>query len=288
MNTRKIIKVAGIASASAVALGAAACATVAPRHGGPVVSQRWRELARFRYAHRGLHGQGVPENSLTAFERARDHGYGAELDVHLTLDGRLVVIHDSEIERMCGRAGIVELLTLDELRSCRLAGTDEHIPTFEEVLCVFEAAADEEWPDPAPLIVEVKTYENNHAELMPKVMAALDAHLVRYCVESFDPRVVAWLRRNRPEVVRGQLAENFLGQDVLSPVKRVGGTYLAGNAAGRPDFVAYKFEDRDNNAVRLSCDVLRARKVYWTIRTPEDLALAEQEGAVAIFEGFMP
>ena len=67
----------------------------------------WEKLEGFRYAHRGLHGPGVPENSLAAFRRAAEAGYGAELDVHLTRDGRLVVIHDGDLERMCGVPGRV-------------------------------------------------------------------------------------------------------------------------------------------------------------------------------------
>ena len=67
----------------------------------------WEKLAGFRYAHRGLHGPGVPENSLAAFRRAAEAGYGAELDVRLTRDGRLAVFHDSTLERMCGVPGRV-------------------------------------------------------------------------------------------------------------------------------------------------------------------------------------
>lgn len=62
----------------------------------------WETFEHVRFAHRGLHGPGVPENSLAAFRRAAEAGYGAELDVHLTADGYLAVIHDSDLARMCG------------------------------------------------------------------------------------------------------------------------------------------------------------------------------------------
>ena len=94
----------------------------------------WKKLEGFRYAHRGLHGPGVPENSLAAFRRAAEAGYGAELDVHLTRDGRLVVIHDGDLERMCGVPGRVAEKTAEELAALRLAGSEEHIPLLEEVL----------------------------------------------------------------------------------------------------------------------------------------------------------
>ena len=73
----------------------------------------WDKLLDWRYAHRGLYDNenGVPENSLAAFRLAAENGFGAELDVHLTADGQLAVIHDSDLQRVCGQEGKVEELT---------------------------------------------------------------------------------------------------------------------------------------------------------------------------------
>lgn len=288
MKASKVLGVAAVATGSAIAACAATCAVLAPRHGGAVLGQQWREISRYRYAHRGLHGDGVPENSVAAFRRARERGFGVELDVHLTADDELVVIHDSELGRMCGCCGVVEEMTLGELRECRLAGTDERIPTLDEALSVFECDPTGESELPPFVIVELKTRGGNADALCERTMACLDEHLVRFCAESFDPRVVMWLRRHRPEVIRGQLAQNFLEDDWRPLYQRVGGTALLSNAAARPDFVAYRFRDRNNAAVRLSCDVLGAHLVEWTVRSKEELAQCEAEGAVAIFEGFLP
>ena len=57
-----------------------------------------KALRNWNYAHRGLHGEGIPENSMTAFTAAKDAGYGMELDVHLMKDGNLAVIHDSSLK----------------------------------------------------------------------------------------------------------------------------------------------------------------------------------------------
>ena len=57
-----------------------------------------RKLRKWKYAHRGLHSEGVPENSLEAFRLAKENGYGFELDVHLLADGNLAVIHDSSLK----------------------------------------------------------------------------------------------------------------------------------------------------------------------------------------------
>lgn len=243
---------------------------------------RWETLRQFRYAHRGYHAKpGVPENSLPAFRRAADNGFGAELDVHLTKDGRLAVIHDSALRRTCGAEGEVEALTAEELSAFRLEGTEERIPFLEEVLPIFEGKA--------PLVVEIKPAGGNSEALTAKTVECLDQFHTHYCLESFDPRVLRWLRRNRPELLRGQLAQNFMGDARTMPaVQRFALTNLLYNFLTRPDFVAYRFADRGNPSFRLCCGLWGVQKAFWTIRFPADLAQAEAEGGLAIFETFDP
>ena len=118
---------------------------------------------QWRYAHRGLHDRekGIPENSMAAFKRAAANGFGAELDVHLLKDGTLAVFHDSDLRRCANVDGQIEDLTLEELKQLRLEGTDEQIPTFDEVLALFESAT--------PLIIELKTARGNHQALAKAV-----------------------------------------------------------------------------------------------------------------------
>ena len=241
-------------------------------------------LRKFRYAHRGLYDKeaGIPENSLPAFSRAIARGFGAELDVHLLRDGTLAVFHDSDVKRMTGREGYLEDLSADELKNYPLDGTRETIPQFKDVLALFEGTG-------LPLIVEVKSFRDNFAELTERTMAELDKFDVKYCVESFDPRCVAWLRTHRPEVIRGQLSCDFLKErGNLSLPMAFATTNLLGNIMAQPDFVAYKFEDKKNWAPRLCRKLYGAQGVYWTIRSKEDLETAEREGAIAIFERFIP
>lgn len=241
----------------------------------------WQRLPGTLYAHRGLHSPGVPENSLPAFRAAAEAGYGAELDVHLTADGRLAVFHDGDLARMCGVEGAVEAFSSDVLRELRLAGTTETIPFLEEVVPLFAGR-------PGGLIVELKSAGGNHAALAEATLRCLDGFSVPYCVESFDPRCLLWLRRHRPEVLRGQLMQNFLARpEGLSRWNRLALTGLFYNAAARPDFVAVRFSDRDLPAVRL-CRALGVREALWTLRTAEELETAAREGALAIFENIHP
>ena len=244
-------------------------------------------MKHFHYAHRGLHdgSAGIPENSLAAFRRAIEHGFGAELDVHLLADGSLAVFHDSDLKRMTGREGTLEELTAQRLSSYRLGGTEETIPQLRGVLELFEGTR-------LPLLVELKSYRGNHDALTARAVEELDKYHVPYVMESFDPRCLLWLRRNRPEIVRGQLAQDFLrtpqSASGMGRAMDIILTSMALNAVTRPDFVAFNFDHRD--ACSLSC-VKRLRSAdifYWTIRSRKDMETAGAEGAQIIFEGFIP
>ena len=86
------------------------------------------QLQGWGYAHRGLHGNGVPENSMQAFRLALEGGYGIELDIHLMADGELAVIHDPSLKRTAGADVHIEDLTAADLDAYTLEGTQERIP----------------------------------------------------------------------------------------------------------------------------------------------------------------
>ncbi|QLQ21145.1 MAG: glycerophosphodiester phosphodiesterase [Paracoccaceae bacterium] len=88
------------------------------------------------YAHRG-YSANYPENTLSAFEAALPYVDGIELDVQLSKDGRLVVIHDETVDRTTNGTGWVKDMTLQELRQLKIDGY-ERIPTLEEVLGLIE------------------------------------------------------------------------------------------------------------------------------------------------------
>ena len=245
----------------------------------------WDKLENVRYAHRGLHDmkQGIPENSLTAFHRAVESGFGAELDVHLMADGNLAVVHDRDLSRVCGKSAVIEELTLSDLPDYPLKGNGETIPLLSDVLALFG--------DRAPLIIELKAEHGNYNALTDKVMELLSDWKGTYCIESFHPAVLLRLKKRYPAVIRGQLSENFLrGSDAgkLSWPGRAVLTLLLTTFFTRPDFIAYNYKDRSCASLRLMKHLYGVREVGWTIRSPQILEALEQEGVMPIFEGFTP
>ena len=241
----------------------------------------WKKLEGYRYAHRGLHGNGVAENSMTAFRLAVEKGYGIELDLHLLADGELAVFHDGTLLRITGCQGKVESLTAGELQNYRLDGTEDTIPTFRQVLELVDGRV--------PLIVELKCVDDNYAALTDAACRLLENYTGPWCMESFDPRCIRHLRLHHPNVIRGQLAENFFASKAkITWYQKVGMTCQLANLLTRPDFAAYRFDDRKRLGVFIVKHFWGLHTVGWTIRSADELEKAEKERWISIFEGFTP
>ena len=213
------------------------------------------------YAHRGLHTAAVPENSLAAFRAAADRGLGIELDVQLSKDGQVVVCHDFDLNRVAGLDRKVAELTVDELRQVSLRGTDQYVPTLKEVLDAVGGRV--------PLIVEIKIPGMDLA-VCPKLFELLDAYSGAYCVESFHPLALYWVRRNRPGVLRGQLSMDFFAQKM--PGSRFQFFVIKNlllNVLARPDFIAFDYRNADAFSFTVCRKLFRALPVAWTVRTEE-------------------
>jgi glycerophosphoryl diester phosphodiesterase len=233
------------------------------------------------YAHRGLYtlDQTVPENSLPAFRRAVEAGYGAELDVQLTKDNQVVVLHDDDLKRACGRDGGVCDYTFAELQAFPLFGTGERIPLFADVLKIFDGRQ--------PLIVELKSAAPNTPALCEAVRKMLAEYAGPACVESFSPEVVRFFRLHDPDRLRGQLSQAAcFWKGSLSFAQGYALSRLLLNFRARPHFIAYGIGPKPL-PVRL-CECLGAMRVCWTARKEADHARLLQENDAVIFEGYEP
>jgi glycerophosphoryl diester phosphodiesterase len=163
-------------------------------------------------AHRGLHDaeNGVPENSLAAFDAARREGYPIELDVRILRDGGVVVFHDESLERMTGGPTMLEGEDSETIRTYRLAGTDETIPFLTEVFDVVRGKV--------PVLIELKNF-GVPGQLEAAVHSALQSYNGRCAVQSFNPFSMGWFKVNAPQITRGHLSGGFVGVPLEEDLK---------------------------------------------------------------------
>ncbi|MCF3136304.1 glycerophosphodiester phosphodiesterase [Streptomyces olivochromogenes] len=164
--------------------------------------------------HRGVMGV-EPENTLRSFVAAQQAGLDLiELDLHLSKDGVLVVMHDAEVDRTTDGAGPIAEKTLAELRALD-AGRGERVPVFEEVLDAVQA----------PLQAEIKDVAA--ARALAEVMLARDL-VSRVEVSSFHDEAIAEIARLVPGVRTALVASRY-GTDVVDRATAVGATTLCLN-----------------------------------------------------------
>lgn len=229
------------------------------------------------YAHRGLfdNNSDAPENSLAAFKKAVDAGYGIELDVQLSKDNQLVVFHDATLKRMCGVDGKVWDYTLAELKQFKLANSNETIPTFEEYLNVVDGKV--------PFILEYKL-DRVQTKVCELANEALTSYRGAYCIESFHPLALLWYRRNRPDIMRGQLCEEFFRNDTYKgKLLYMILPYLPFNFLTRPDFVAYNHL-HEHNISRRVAKAFGGLSVAYTIKSVEEYEAVKDKFDLFIFD----
>lgn len=202
-------------------------------------------------AHRGLHNDKYPENSIGAFKRAIRKNYIIELDVHLIKDGTVVVFHDDNLYRMCGKRKEIKDYTYSELRKLKLLNTNYTIPTLESVLKLIGGRV--------PVIVELK-YDLKAGILEKEVSKFLDNYNGEFCVKSFSPLSILWFKKNRPNYIRGLLisnkARNFKERLMHSFIPFL---------VCKPDFISCNYLLYNNRKIKKY--MKKHPVIAWTIRT---------------------
>jgi glycerophosphoryl diester phosphodiesterase len=216
------------------------------------------------FAHRGLHGPGVPENSRAAFEAAIRLGHGIELDVQASAHGEPAVFHDDRLDRLTERTGPVCGLVAAELRRIRLRGSDEAIPLLEEILALVDGRV--------PLLIEAKARGPAYHQLCYWVAGLLRSYGGPVAVMSFNPRVPRWFSIHAPELLRGLVVTENRAPS-RGRLKRRLSRWWA-----RPDFLAYDIRDLPSRSAQ-GLPVLT-----WTVRSRDDRARAERHADQIIYE----
>ena len=226
-------------------------------------------ITRYPIAHRGLYNSVAPENSMAAFNRAIERGYPIELDIRLTKDNKVVVIHDSNLKRLANDKRKVEDITYRELAKLKLLGTKEKIPLFNDVL--------EKVDGDVELLIEIKSCENI-IKLLEITNNILKDYKGKYAIQSFDKRVIEWYEVNNIEVIKGLLVKNqsslnYINSESIENQK----------SFDNIDFISVSLAIIDNQQIQY----LRSKglKVLtWTIKNTKRLDKANKYSDNYIFE----
>lgn len=223
-------------------------------------------------AHRGLHNDSVPENSLPAFENAIKKDYPIELDLQMTSDKKIVCFHDDNPKRMTGVDCDIRKTPYSTVKQWKLKNTDLTVPDFKEVLDTVDGRV--------PLIIEIKAQLQDGIEEL--VVDQLKGYAGEYVVQSFDPRIILKIKKISPETIRGLLGtadktdKGFFTDFV---VKR-----LPLNGIVKPDFINYRVQD-----LPLSNFVSnKIPTICWTVRTNEQKQIAQKYALNYVFENVEP
>ncbi|MFF1721759.1 glycerophosphodiester phosphodiesterase [Streptomyces sviceus] len=201
--------------------------------------------------HRGVMGT-EPENTLRSFVAAQQAGLDViELDLHLSKDGALVVMHDTDVDRTTDGTGPIAEKTLSELRALD-AGRGEHVPVFEEVLDAVRS----------PLQAEIK--DIGAARALAEVMLRRDL-VSRVEVSSFHDEAIAEIGRLVPGVRTALIGSRF-GPDIVERAVEAGAETVCLNIR------------------RLTLEVVQAARkadlkiIGWVVNTQDQLRLVRALG----------
>lgn len=228
-------------------------------------------------SHRGMFNEEFPENTLGAFQNAVNHHYACELDVQMTTDGKLIVFHDYDMERLTGVKGDIREKSYDEIKNLKIHNSQYGIPLFEDVLKLVNGQI--------PLLVEVKNHKHI-GEMETKIRDMLRKYNGKYAIESFNPFIIRWFYKNANEMIRGQLSCPFEGDPLPKLTKKVLRALIFINY-NHSQFLAYDVDDILKNK-----KILKIKKrmpvVMWTVRDPKKIIECKGYYDNYIFEGYDP
>ncbi len=238
----------------------------------PSTSKRANAFKGIYFAHRGLHGDGVIENTLEAFKKAVENNYGMEFDVQLSKDNIAVINHDYSLKRVFNIDKKVSSLSAKELNKIG-------VPTLEQVLKLVDGKT--------PLLVEIKG-ESKDTKVCEVAAKTLDKYQGKWCVESFNPFYVKWFKDNRSNVVRGILSSRFSKKNSAGNfIKNITLRSFLLNFMCRPDFVAYEHQYSSDLSLRLQ-KFLGATLFAWTLRSKKEEEKIRKLYDCMIFEKYRP
>jgi glycerophosphoryl diester phosphodiesterase len=234
-------------------------------------------------AHRGLHGNGLPENSLSAAAAAIAANYAIEVDLQLSKDGEVVVFHDETLERLTSETGLLAERTAAELVKIRLGTSNDTIPSLADLLKLVAGKT--------PLVLELKSPWNGDTTLAEKVAKQLIHYAGPVAAMSFDPDLVRALRKHAPGLPRGIVAERwyrYKDWDFLPSGRKHALGLLLHILRTKPHFVAYAQFDLPAIAPLITRFLFGMPLLTWTVRTEKERKRVSKWVNQLIFEHIRP
>lgn len=236
-------------------------------------------------AHRALHdaARGVIENTPSAVDAALARDFAIEVDIQLSSDGEAMVFHDDTLERLTLATGPAHALSAAQFKATVLRGTADRTMTLGELLARVGGRV--------PLVIELKSRFDGDVSVAERAVAVLAGYDGPAALMSFDPDLVAAVRRLAPQIPRGITMEHAYDDpewDILSAATKFSWGNLLHFPRTRPDFIAHYVKELPSTPVSLARRAFRLPILTWTVRTPQDRAVAARHADQMIFEGFVP
>lgn len=232
------------------------------------------------YAHRGLHDSAarVIENTPSAFRAAIDAGYGIECDVQISADGEAMVHHDFILGRLTRGNSRLDERSAADLKAIEFFATSDRMLTLGELIDLVAGRV--------PMLVELKSRFNGDERIARRTAEVLNGYSGPVATMSFDPTLIAAIRRFSPKLPRGLIAQRRVTDDPGRAMSRLG--YARAVLRACPQFLAYRVQDLTTLPPRAARSLLGRPVLTWTVRTPEQRNAAIQHADQMIFEGFRP
>lgn len=227
-------------------------------------------------AHRGLHDERRPENSMAAFRAAEAAGYGIEMDVQLMRDGNIAVFHDPFIDRMTSAQGAISDMDAKQLRTAQLHGNAEAIPTLDQV---FETIR-------APIYLDIKSH-GPAGKFEQRLLALIRHYKPVVAVASFNPQTVIWFRENAPDIPRGIISYDYK-DSTLGLLQRRKLRRMAYNSLIKPDFISYDLRALPYWRLWMIRLFKKTPVLTWTVRNHAEMERAKKYADNFLFEGIRP
>ena len=224
-------------------------------------------------AHRGLHTNLIPENSLLSFSKALEYNYAIEFDLTITKDEKVVVFHDDNLLRLCNVDKDIEDVTYSYLKELNLNNSNEKIPLFKEVLDLLNGKI--------ALIIEIKKHKSIGV-LEKNIVKLLNNYYGEYFICSFDKNILTWFKNNNSNLKRGLIFESCPKK--FKKYNKI--LFLYKYYKTKPDFISLDYKLL-NSSIYEFCEKNSLELITWTIKNNEDYAKIEKKVDGVIFEKFI-